>query len=483
MGRALDSVALFAWLPLCAVIFATKKPHQAALWVLLAGMLYLPERAVILVPVFPNLDKDLLPPLAILLFSALFGKQLLRYGKLDGVSKLLIVALIGTNVARAFLNPDPIIVNGYFAAASISKHTAITFILTDVISYVVPFVVGIALAHRRDWFIDSTRMWLWFAVVYGVLIMFEARFSPQLHRWIYGYLQHSFLQLMRGGGFRPIVFMNHALEVALYAATSAILALTLYRRKVRSVPRLGLFAAYLCLMPILCKSSASIIYLLIGGTVIFFLKPRLQIYLAAFLGVLVILMPLIHLSGAFPSEEIIDYAKRLTNDERAASLAYRFKNDDDLVRQTLQRPYFGWGGFSRGWVYNDDGTSWTVVDGAWIIALNDRGILGYLAHFGLFLWPLFKALRAFKRGVTLEARGLIAGIALILGFVSFDLLMNGMFNPFAFFFAGVLLGMLRAPWIYANAGPPGGVGVGYVPARPSHAPLPRLASASRPAPS
>lgn len=433
---------------------------------MLAGTLYLPERAMVDIPVFPNLDKDLLPPLAILVFGGLFGKRLLRQAKLDRVSKLLILALVVTNVARAFLNSDPIIANGYFAAAAISKHTAITFILTDLISYVVPFMLGIALAHRRDWFVDSTRMWLWFGVVYGVLIMLEARLSPQLHRWIYGYLQHSFLQLMRGGGFRPIVFMNHALEVALYASTTAILAVTLYKRKVRSVKHIGFITAYLCILPILCKSSASIIYLAVGATAILLLAPRLQLYLAGALGGLVILMPLVHLSGAFPSEEIIDYATRLTNEERAASLAYRFKNDDDLVRQTLQRPYFGWGGFSRGWIYNDDGTSWTVVDGAWIIALNDRGIIGYLAHFGLFLWPLFKAMRAPLAGVTREARGLIAGVAVVLGFCSFDLLMNGMFNAFSFFFAGVLLGLLNAPWIRLDP---------RMARSPSGRPLPRTA--------
>src|SRR5690606_35743184 len=65
----------------------------------------------------------------------------------------------------------------------------------------------------------------------------------------------------------------------------------------------------------------------------------------------------------------------------------------------------------------------------------------------LFLWPLFKALRSSASRVTREARGLIAGLALVLGFCSFDLLMNGMFNAFPFFFAGLLLVTLNAPWI------------------------------------
>ena len=63
-------------------------------------------------------------------------------------------------------------------------------------------------------------------VVYSVPALFEIRFSPQLHTWLYGYFpqEFGFSQEVRGGGFRPVVFMGHGLLVAFIFCTTAIAA-------------------------------------------------------------------------------------------------------------------------------------------------------------------------------------------------------------------------------------------------------------------
>ncbi len=103
----------------------------------------------------------------------------------------------------------------------------------------------------------------------------------------------------------------------------------------------------------------------------------MQVRFARVLAWLIFLVPVIRASGYFPTDQIITWATNLTNADRAASLAYRFRNDDALVLQTMKRPIFGWGGAARGFVYDEDGKSRTVVDGFWIIAFNERGFAGY----------------------------------------------------------------------------------------------------------
>ena len=48
-------------------------------------------------------------------------------------------------------------------------------------------------------------------------MLVEVRLSPQINTWIYGFFQHDFIQMMRYGGFRPIVFLPHGLWVAFFA--------------------------------------------------------------------------------------------------------------------------------------------------------------------------------------------------------------------------------------------------------------------------
>ena len=53
-------------------------------------------------------------------------------------------------------------------------------------------------------------------LIYVPLCLFEVRMSPQLHNMVYGFAQHSFGQTVRGGGWRPMVFMQHGLAVGLF---------------------------------------------------------------------------------------------------------------------------------------------------------------------------------------------------------------------------------------------------------------------------
>ena len=68
---------------------------------------------------------------------------------------------------------------------------------------------------------------------YSVPMLFEVRMSPQLHTWIYGYFPHSFVQQMREGGFRPVVFLGHGLLTAFFIMSAAVAAAAFWQTRTR----------------------------------------------------------------------------------------------------------------------------------------------------------------------------------------------------------------------------------------------------------
>src|SRR5437870_12226972 len=88
--------------------------------------------------------------------------------------------------------------------------------------------------------------------------------NPQLHLWIYGFRQHSFAQQMRDGGYRPLVFMQHGLMVAMWMAMTTLVGAWLWKSK--TVRQIGEVPMYLLVPAMLftvylCKSKYAVLLL------------------------------------------------------------------------------------------------------------------------------------------------------------------------------------------------------------------------------
>ncbi|MBL4591963.1 MAG: hypothetical protein JKY96_08390, partial [Phycisphaerales bacterium] len=59
------------------------------------------------------------------------------------------------------------------------------------------------------------------------MALWEIRMSPQLNHSLYGISASRFIMTMRLGGYRPLLFMRHGLEVGLWMATASAAALWL----------------------------------------------------------------------------------------------------------------------------------------------------------------------------------------------------------------------------------------------------------------
>jgi hypothetical protein len=70
-------------------------------------------------------------------------------------------------------------------------------------------------------------------------------------------------------------------------------------------------------------------------------------------------------------------------------------------------------------------------------------VLGFVAKFGLLVWPIWRALKRIRRIPSKSDQLLISTVGVVTAMVSVDLLPNGMFTYFPHLFAGVLLGATR----------------------------------------
>lgn len=432
----------FAWVPLALVIFAvTKKPLKAVLIVYLGGILFLPERIEYDFPLIPPIAKGEIAALACLLGAMLkLRKRLFRLPKGKAGEIFIPVIMIGALVT-ASNNETPIVLDWY-GEVVLPGHDfreGIALGVRELFAIGVPYFLGRMLFREEE---DLKMLVSGLAVaglVYVPFIMFELRMSPQLHNITYGFFQHYFNQTIRWGGYRPMVYMQHGLAVAMMMLGATMAAFSCAQGKIKIWRFRGWGPAYfLFVMLVLCKSTAAIILALLCLPMLKWAEWKRPVQLLYILIVVIVIYPTLKITDTFPDEGIVNIARTLINEERAQSVEFRFQNDEILVERAREKLWFGWGSYGRGRVYDETGRDISVTDGYWIIQLGARGVVGLYANFGLLVIPLWLARKRIKKMVNKEQRALVIGLALILAMFTVDLLPNGLYNSIPFFLAGAL---------------------------------------------
>jgi hypothetical protein len=276
------------------------------------------------------------------------------------------------------------------------------------------------------------------ALVYSIPMLLEVRLSPQFHRWVYGYFPHSFAQQIRYGGYRPVVFLEQGLQVALFAAMALVATIVLARSRKRVITApTGLVAGYLTFVLLLCKTLGATVYALVAGPVVMFTRPRTWVKLSCALLLVVWSYPVLRTYNIIPVHHISAAANSISPD-RSRSFDERVENEDLLLGKALQKPLFGWGTWGRNRVRDQyTGQDITVSDGGWIIEFGTFGWLGYFSLFGLFAVAGFRALRAVGTEVTTTSMA-IGGASLLLAMNVVDAIPNSNLTPLTFALGGAI---------------------------------------------
>lgn len=440
MPNALATLVLIAWPFVSLAIFRKVPPGRAIIASMVLAYLFLPPPpAGWDFPLLPALTKDTIPALVAFALCLVFYRDMARWLPQTRLGRVLVFAFVFSPLATWLTNTEPAIY-GQFALAGLRIHDGFAMVVQQVL-IVLPLLLARAfLSGEAD-----QRDLLWALVIggliYSPLMLLEVRLSPQLNIWIYGYFQHNFDQVIRDGGFRPIVFLYHALWVAFFTMTSVLAALALARVEgQRRWLVMVAVALYLLAVLVLCKSLASLIYAVVLAPVVLFVPGKLQIHFAAAMALLAIGYPAAKGADLVPQEQIMEMAESLDH-ERAASLRFRFDNETALLYRAQFKPLFGWGSWGRNqWLDPITGAQRTVADGRWIILIGVYGWIGFIAEFGLLALPVLMLWRRVLKGGAAQIGPLAGPLALMLGVNMIDMLPNATITPLTWLIAGGLLG-------------------------------------------
>lgn len=439
MPNPLAYLMLLVW-PLAVLALYTRlTPARALVWTILLGYMLLPPvQASFDLPAIPDLDKFSITNLCALAFTLFVLHERVEVLPPNPIARLLLALFVISPFATAVTNPDPIdfTIGG---VPALRAYDAISYVAGQLIA-LIPFF----LARRFLGTDEGMRLLVVSLVtaglVYSLPMLLEARLSPQLNTWIYGFFQHDFRQTMRGGGFRPMVFMPHGLWVAFFALMAAVSALVMLREAgPEERPRRLVIWLYLMAVLVLCRSAGPMVYALGLAPLILFAPKRVQLLVAAVLAVLVITYPLLRGAHLVPLDRILEIALSYSA-ERHQSLEYRIVNEEVLLARAQEKFWFGWGGYGRGLILDPyDGRILSVPDGGWIIVLGKYGWLGYGAQFGLLVLPLLMLAREalLSRGAAFSRWG--CAIALTYAANLVDLLPNDTIIPFTWLMGGALM--------------------------------------------
>lgn len=435
-------LALLSWPVAVFALGRSLTGEKAFILAIMLGFLVLPEDTAFDLPLLPALTKYSLPALTVLIFLPLF-----RSGAVEKLSlvpkhwvvRLATLALIVGAFMTVATNGDAVVLGGGQVLPAIRLYDGFSEVLSAII-LILPMLLARKLLPRPEHHVLLLKLVCILALGYSLLALYEVRFSPQLNRMFYGFFPHSWAQHLRGGGFRPLVFLSHGLVLSLFFCLSLLAAagLILLDKSNRNFYIVSLI--WLLVTLVLCKSLGALLIAIALLPVVLALPNRVMLVAAASIAFIVMVYPMVRSAGLVPVDKIEVLAGEI-NPQRAASLGTRLKNEDALLDHAHERPIFGWGGWGRSRVYDPEtGRDVSITDGFWIIVLGVGGWVRYLATFGLLCAPIGLLLLRWR----VDKIGLETAIlAVLLAANLIDLIPNSGITPLTWIIAGAIWGRIE----------------------------------------
>lgn len=429
-------LVMFLWIPVVLYLFSRFPAKKALVISFITAWLYLPQAELDL-PGLPDYTKVSATIYGIVIATILFDAKRItsfRFSLLDIPMAIWCVAPFFASITN-----------------ELGVYDGLSTALTQTVTWGIPYFLGrIYLCNLEGLRLLATGIFIG-GLSYIPLCLFENRFSPQLHRIVYG--DHAFAdfgQSVRLGGYRPTVFLQHGLAVGAFMMVATLAGIWLWQsgtiKQLWGMPMSWLvgiqFVAF-----VLVRSSGAYGLLVMGLSIMLvarYLRTALPVYLmilaiAFYLGTNA-------LSGNYFADQLVALLEAIFPADRVQSLVDRFNNEELLVDRARQQFWFGWGEYGRALVRLEYGRV-TVQDSLWIIAFGHNGIVGLTSLFTAMLLPV-AALFTFRYPASLWFNPKVAPAAVIsIGILLYmvDCVLNALINPIYILAAGGVAGLALKP--------------------------------------
>lgn len=430
-------IAMFGWIPLVLALFAFLPARRAALAGFLAAWMFLPVAAYRIAGL-PDYTKLSATCLGVLLGIAVFDwRNLLALRPAWADAPILLFCL-----------------SPFFSSLSggLGVHDGFSVIFNQALTWGIPYAVGVLYFRSLRGLYELAVGVFAGGLVYVPFCLFEILVSPKLHLWLYGYALGDIDRAeMRFGGWRPMVFMNSGLMVAVWMTAASVIGIWLWRagllRRIAGLP-VSWLVPVLVATAIWMKSANGWFLLLLGmGLLVAASRWRSGAPVVLVLALIPVYVAVCG-SGVWSRDRVVRVVQTILNQERAHSLAYRFRNEEIITRNARERPLLGWGRTSRAFLDRDrvihpyldkNIASYAVVDSLWVGVFAMFGAIGLAGFLGSLLLPVALFVRRFPAARWTEA-GIApaAALAIVLLLYTIDHLANGFINPVFMLAAGGL---------------------------------------------
>jgi hypothetical protein len=386
----LATFALLLWPFVALIFFAHRELVPAILTATVVPYLLLPESYKIILPGVPDLNKTAIISIGLVAGLVFYGARkragLPELKTANRFFRFMLLSLIATVMVGSVItvmNNREVLFFGPTVLPATRLWDAIGLI-GDLTLLLLPFLIARRYLATPDAHRALLVMLVISALFYSVLMLIEIRLSPQLHRWVYGYHQHSFGQHIRDG-YRPMVFLYHGLWVGFFIFMALIAAAALWKSEHDTK---WLWAGvWIFIILMISKNLGAFVIGLMCLYILFGLWQKMQIRMVILIAMATLTYPALRQAELIPLEQILEVAESVSG-ERAQSFEFRLDNEDQLLRRALQKPLTGWGAWARDRIYNDRGENVSISEGLWILTLGAWGWIGYVGLFGLLTLPL-----------------------------------------------------------------------------------------------
>ncbi|HUR29091.1 MAG TPA: O-antigen ligase domain-containing protein [Planctomycetota bacterium] len=429
------TLALYGWIPLVATLFALLPPSRAVLIAYFGGWMFLPIANLETFGFFDYQKSTAIPAVVFLCSIAFDGARWsrLRFTWPD----LPVLAFCAVPLFSSLSN-------------GLGWYDGLSSVMYQCVIWGLPYATGRAYFASLAGTKQVAVAMLAAGLVYAPLCLWEIRMSPQLHAIVYGFQQHDWVQVLRGGGYRPMVFMQHGLMVGLWMCAASLVAMALWMsgalRQLWGIPMYAV-VAFLCGTTALCKSFGAIALLLAGVACLWVMRAARTSLPMALLVCVPAAYVAVRVSGYWSGEQLVQAVSKVSED-RASSLAYRIHSEESLRVRAAEKPLFGWGGWNRSITHradDPDQATLVTIDSLWIILFGKNGYAGLVSVLLLFLVPVLMLWKHCSPGLW-DGGGAVWPwtIALVLTLYALDGLANAMLNPVYLLMAGALCGLAPA---------------------------------------
>ncbi|WLT40350.1 O-antigen ligase domain-containing protein (plasmid) [Synechocystis sp. B12] len=408
----------------------------------LGGLLFLPQRTGFALPLIPDYQGMVATCYGIVVGLCIHDLERLKKFRIEWLDIPMVLWCISPFMSS--------VTNGLGAYDGVNES------ITQTVVWGLPYMLGKLYFNRLIYLKQLAEGIIKAGLIYVPICLWEGRMSPNLHLIVYGYYAHpsGISQAIRYGGYRPNGFMQHGLMVGMWMMTVALITIWLWQSKtftkiwnyeIKSLIPVLVFTV------IWCRSTGAYGYFFYGLIILFtakFLKSNLPLLILIFgLGWFLYM----NVTGQFHGDKILAFLSEYTNPDRIQSLGFRWINEEILAEKARERFWFGWAGWKRNRVYEEN---WigeivdvSVTDSLWIIAFGIQGAFGLLnLTLALLLPPAVFATFRYPAKLWLHPKvAPAAALATCLVLFKLDSVINNMYNPIFPLISGGLAGLCLQP--------------------------------------